>query len=147
MPADDLSGNYLESKNIPDCGQGGKIVSKIEFPQCWDGINLDSPDHISHMAQANIGSCPATHPIAIPHISLNIYYKVTSAEGTKNWRLSSDNYAKSGYNAGYSNHADWINGWDEGVMNKIVNQCLKMGLDCGNHHLATTPGVGNEIIF
>jgi hypothetical protein len=35
---------------------------------CWDGKNLDSPDHQSHMyntvndAFANSGECPASHP-------------------------------------------------------------------------------------
>jgi hypothetical protein len=123
------------SKNIPACPQGAVIVSHVSFPQCWDGVNLDSPDHISHMAEQVGGKCPATHPVGIPWIALNTKYAVTSPNGTADWRLSSDNYAKSGYNAGYSSHADWINGWDEKVMQGIVKNCLQAGLDCGNHML------------
>ncbi len=123
------------SKNIPACKQGWTIVTHVAFPQCWDGKNLDSPDHYSHMAYPSGGSCPVTHPVAIPEIILNTKYLVTSAEGTKNWRLSSDNYAVNTYNAGYSGHGDWINGWDEKVIAGIVKNCLNAGKDCGSHML------------
>lgn len=127
-------------KNIPNCKQGRIIVEHVSFPQCWDGVNLDSPDHKSHMAEADVSfttpnKCPASHPIAIPAISLNIQYQITAAEGTANWRLSSDNYAKNAYNAGYSAHADWVNGWDEKVIAGVVKNCLNTGKDCGSHML------------
>ena len=32
------------------CAPGTWLVMSVEFPQCWDGVNLDSPDHKSHMA-------------------------------------------------------------------------------------------------
>lgn len=123
------------SKNIPACPQGAVIVSHIAFPQCWDGKNLDSPDHHSHMEYASRAGCPSTHPIALPEITLNTKYSVTTNTGTQHWRLSSDNYKSAGYNAGYSSHADWINGWDTKVMADIVKNCLNRGVDCGNHML------------
>ena len=129
--------NAYNGRAFPNCAQGRLIVTHITFPQCWDGVNLDSPDHKSHMAEANIdlttpNKCPLSHPVAIPSISLNIKYEITNPEGTANWRLSSDNYAKNGYNAGYSIHADWVNGWDEKVMAGIVKNCLNTGKDCGS---------------
>ncbi|KAB5546946.1 hypothetical protein GE09DRAFT_1223973 [Coniochaeta sp. 2T2.1] len=40
------------------------------FPACWDGKNLDSPDHQSHIYNTilttgfvNGGPCPTTHPV------------------------------------------------------------------------------------
>ncbi len=129
------------SKTIPACKQGWTIVTHVYFPQCWDGKNLDSQDHVSHMANSSNGGCPATHPVAIPAISLNTKYLVTSTQGTKNWRLSSDNYPVNGNNAGYSGHGDWINGWDETVIAGIVKNCLQAGKECGSHKL----GDGNVI--
>ena len=128
------------SKYIPACPQGWTIVEHIALPQCWDGKNLDSPDHKSHMTDVNPdlktpNRCPESHPIAIPSITLNIKYLITDPKGTANWRLSSDNYAKNGYNAGYSAHADWINGWDETVIKGVIKNCLNAGKDCGNHML------------
>ena len=141
-----VSGNYAcrnsanvtvgSGKSIPACAQGNTINSDVEFKQCWDGKNLDSPDHQSHMADIAPGAvCPASHPVVIPHISLQIGYKVTDASGTQNWRLSSDNYAKSGYNAGYSSHADFVNGWDETFMAGIIKNCIAAGMDCKAHLL------------
>lgn len=125
------------TKHIPVCGQGWTIVTHINFPQCWDGKNLDSPDHQSHMTYSNndYGGCPATHPVAIPSITLNVKYLIASSTGTKTWRMSSDNYPVNGNNAGYSSHADWVNGWDEKVIAGVVKNCLNAGKDCGNHML------------
>jgi Domain of unknown function (DUF1996)/Domain of unknown function (DUF4124) len=128
------SGIYVEiSDAIPECVQGGKMTMHVSFPQCWDGKNLDSPDHKSHMAYPpNDGSgCPATHPVTIPAITYNVTYDITAPEGTANWRLSSDNYAKNGYNSGYSLHGDWVNGWDQNILQTFVSRCLNAGLDCG----------------
>lgn len=26
------------------------IMTSVRFPTCWDGVNLDSPDHMAHMS-------------------------------------------------------------------------------------------------
>ncbi|KAK4153217.1 hypothetical protein C8A00DRAFT_43844 [Chaetomidium leptoderma] len=57
------------------CPEG--ILTTIAFPPCWDGQNLDSPDHRSHVAYAdgdyNQGAaCPASHPVHIPEVMLEI---------------------------------------------------------------------------
>lgn len=46
-----------------NCPNGLRL--QIIFPACWDGVNLDSPDHKSHMAypdRLDNGKCPTTHP-------------------------------------------------------------------------------------
>lgn len=112
------------------CNVGDVIQFTIQFPQCWDGKNLDSPNHQDHMRYENYYSgCPTTHPVAIPQITMNVFYTVKKASRTTTWRLASDNYPFDGKNAGYSSHADWVNGWDEATMAGIVNNCLNKGLD------------------
>lgn len=44
------------------------LRAQIVFPSCWDGKNLDSSDHQSHMAYPvggfpDTGDCPEDHPI------------------------------------------------------------------------------------
>jgi Domain of unknown function (DUF1996) len=119
-------------QTIPDCPVGSQLLAKVIFPQCWDGVNLDSPDHKSHMSYPigeGGGACPASHPVAIAEITYNIYFDVTQTGQTRSWRLASDNY--SGL-AGYSMHADWWNGWQPQTMQALVNNCLRTGLDCGS---------------
>lgn len=122
---------------IPDCEQGDIVEIRLVFPQCWDGQNLTSPDHRSHMAypaqaQAPVtgtGECPATHPVAIPEISYNFGIRVTQETGpSSTWRFATD--APDAPRGGYSLHGDWMNGWDAQTMESIVSHCLNPGLEC-----------------
>ncbi len=123
-----------QGSSIPNCGVGDEVVQVIEFPQCWDGVNLDSPDHKSHMAYANPSrpGCPASHPVPLPQITFNIHYPVKSANQASYWRLSSDTYSGP---AGYSAHGDWWNGWDQNAMEAFVRTCNNQALDCKSHLL------------
>lgn len=64
------------------CPQG--IRASIVFPSCWDGKNLDSPDHRSHMAYSPGGAvlananCPTTHPVRVPQLMYEMQWDTTS---------------------------------------------------------------------
>jgi hypothetical protein len=116
------------SPSIPNCPVGNEMFMSVEFPQCWDGVNLDSNDHRSHMAFASNG-CPADHPVAIPVISYNIHYPVKEANAPLHWRLSSDMYDPS-LPGGYSGHADYFFGWKPDVMNTFIADCIQNSSDC-----------------
>ena len=112
---------------IPNCAVGDTIMADVIFPQCWDGVNLDSPDHKSHMAYGNNYGCPSDHPVAFPEITVRFTYMVTDASTATDWKLSSDNYAGAG---GYSLHADWYNGWDTTINSTFVTNCINGNMDC-----------------
>ncbi len=114
------------------------VIMVVVFPQCWDGINLDSADHKSHMAYAGgyttDNGCPTTHPVLIPSITYNIRYYVPAGSDTANWRLSSDSYPDTSP-GGFSGHGDWFNGWKPEIMDLIVKKCLNARMDCGSNSL------------
>lgn len=64
----DYGGTPTQHRSFPDkhCPYG--IRAEVTFPSCWDGLNLDSKDHKSHMAYpigtVESGPCPADHPVA-----------------------------------------------------------------------------------
>ncbi|MGC4027925.1 MAG: DUF1996 domain-containing protein [Steroidobacteraceae bacterium] len=126
----DVNGEQGEvSETIPNCPAGSKLSLSLIFPNCWDGVSLDSPDHRSHMSFPENGLCPASHPVAIPTVTLNIAYAVPAGSDTSRWRLSSDMYPES-IPAGYSFHGDiWFN-WNEDVMNTWLKNCVRAGNDC-----------------
>jgi hypothetical protein len=131
----DASGTGPQTQNIPvTCATGNTIWASVMFPQCWDGINLDSPDHKSHMSYPVSGSCPATHPVAVPEITVNVQYAVTDMSALARWRLASDTYDSS-IPAGYSSHADWFNGWKPQIMDAFVQNCDQPPKDCHAHLL------------
>lgn len=119
-------GDY--SPSIPECAAGDVMVMTVQFPQCWDGVNLDSADHQSHMAYASpsAGGCPASHPVPLPEVTQNFRYTVPP-DGMNGWRLASDMYDGA---AGYSGHADWFNGWDASIFQRVIDNCYARGLDC-----------------
>jgi hypothetical protein len=54
-----------ETNEMPDYNCPDGLRSQVFFPSCWDGKNLDSPDHQSHVAYPasgayNDGPCPST---------------------------------------------------------------------------------------
>ena len=135
---------------IPQCAGGEAIWAAVLFPQCWDGKNLDSPDHKSHMhyggdqagPTALSNGCPASHPVLLPLITLTVVYPAwTDPEQWKHARLSSDMYdrAKPG---GYSLHGDWFNGWDPEINKAWTVSCLNAGKDCGAELLGDNRRMG-----
>ena len=85
---------------MPTCPLG-TLALHVNFPDCWDGVNLDSPDHKSHMAYAGKGkTCPPTHPILLPRIRVNVRYPTTGGPTAV--------LASGGQ---FSGHADFFNVW------------------------------------
>lgn len=135
----DCHGNYIgHPGSIPQCSSKADALNMVvEFPQCWDGKNLDSADHVSHMAYPSNGKCPSTHPVPIPAVSYNVLYPVRDVKG---WHLSSDMYDQS-KPGGFSAHGDWFEGWDPAVSKAFVKNCVNKAVDCHSHLL----GDGREI--
>ncbi|HEY4303861.1 MAG TPA: DUF1996 domain-containing protein [Gemmatimonadaceae bacterium] len=128
------SASSANSATIPNCKVGDAVRLTVIFPQCWDGKNLDSPDHKSHMSYPNYNSskrstCPAAFPIPVPEMTEHFDFPVLPGVSPSTWRLSSDMDASKA--AGLTAHADWMMAWDSATMNSLVVNCLNKALDCG----------------
>jgi hypothetical protein len=125
----------MSGKSIQNCAVGDILIAEVWFPQCWDGVNLDSPDHKSHMSYLTSALvCPSTHPVAVPQITFNIEFQVATRDQALRWRLSSDAY-DSKVAGGYSMHGDWFNGWKKDIMDAWVRGCNQASRDCHAHLL------------
>ncbi|KAJ3164086.1 hypothetical protein HK101_000528, partial [Irineochytrium annulatum] len=124
------NGNSGRGKPIPqDCK--GQIRGQIHFPSCWDGVNLYKSDqsHTSYAYDKNGkiqfdgGLCPSTHPIR--HV--NLFMEVWWSTGDKQFPTVYGNdyrYTLSTYDVlGYGWHADFMMGWEQGVLDHIMNDC------------------------
>jgi len=98
----------------------------LRFPDCWDGVNLDSPDHKSHMAysrretSAALRTCPPTHPRLVPKLGLTLRYPT---KGGSTVKLASGGISSA--------HADFMNGWDQSKLEALVSDCLVADRYCG----------------
>jgi hypothetical protein len=120
----------------PD-GSFNRIGAVIGAPSCWDGKNLDSPDHRSHVAYAGYGDwgyfkCPTTHPKVIPTFTMGVWYTVD--RNTNKWRLSSDSMVP-GAAPGSTLHADWFGAWDNTAEAMWTDNCINKLLNCSGGDL------------
>ena len=117
---------------IPDCLPSDSLRLNVVFPQCWDGVFLDSTDHKSHLAYPTWNDgCPSSYPVAIPAITLNVVWRVPST-GVGSLRLSSDSPQAA---SGSSAHADFWEAWDPATRSAFVVNCIQAGKDCGVRQL------------
>jgi uncharacterized protein DUF1996 len=100
-------GGKLRVSVLPQCRVSEALELRIHFPNCWNGKTLDSPDHKRHMAYSVNGVCPKTHPTPVPTVALILIYDSVP----KRARLASGKFGL---------HADFINGWDEDVLEQLV---------------------------
>ncbi|KAL0482213.1 hypothetical protein AKO1_013303 [Acrasis kona] len=112
---------YIPNKNCP---QG--LRAQVFFPSCWDGVNLDSPDHRSHMAYPSLidnGDCPTTHPKRLVSIFYEVMFSVNDFKDMW-WNSTKHPFVFSnGDPTGYGYHGDFLNGWDVNVLQKAVDNC------------------------
>lgn len=111
------------SAAIPSCPAGTYLSAKITFPSCWDGVNLDSADHKSHMAYPNRQECPVTHPVGLPALGIRLRWKAA-----RGGIPSSELALSSG--GQLSMHADFWNVWSPSVMRWLVDNCLNATRNC-----------------
>jgi hypothetical protein len=110
---------------IPDCGTADAELV-LTFPNCWDGVNLDSANHKSHMFYGQGLNCPATHPVLVPEMSFRFRW-AASGPGV---RLSSDAMSGHAMPGGTTAHGDFINTWDDSELARRVSDCLNVAHVC-----------------
>lgn len=135
----DLSGAHADDPDWTErpsffehnCPDG--MRAQVFFPSCWDGVNLDSSDHKSHMAYPiqdfNEGDCPESHPV---HFASLFYEMIVSVDkfdywGPGTWVLA------NGDTTGYGHHGDFQNGWDVDLLQNAIDNCADTNgnvLDC-----------------
>ncbi|GAA1364136.1 DUF1996 domain-containing protein [Catellatospora chokoriensis] len=112
--------------NWPICDGKATLHYIMQFPDCWDGKNLDSPDHKAHVSFGRGNACPRTHPVKIPAITFDIAYG--SQGSAAGFYLASDKDGKSAS----SMHGDAFVMWDVDAMNKRTKNCVQQRRTCDN---------------
>lgn len=131
-----------------NCPIGARLGAVISAPECWDGKNLDSADHRSHVAYSKyIGQayaqCDAAHPYVIPTFTLGAWWSVDAdldRSGTwggtfNSWHFSSDNMPGMPMKPGTSFHTDWFGAWSDTVLQMWHDNCINKLLNCSGADL------------
>ncbi|WP_033312574.1 DUF1996 domain-containing protein [Streptomyces iakyrus] len=115
----------------PLCPEGSSVVRTSNFQSCWDGQNIDSANHRTHVdfVEAD-GSCSNGFK-AIPQLQVRLVYDVQAPQinnGQVQNAFAVDSFPEQLHKA-ITDHNDFINFFDENVMNEMV-QCINNGEDC-----------------
>jgi len=138
-----LGGTSGETKGFPTSTCTNLIRAQIYFPSCWNGIDLDPPDHKSHVAYPidnyNGGRCPQTHPVAIFSIFYEFFYDSSAIKDIHEFVLA------NGDTTGYGYHGDFIMGWtDRDALQHAHANCINAA-DCPT--LGNQPGAAVPLIY
>ena len=144
-------------KTLPEvatvCPVGAQIIARVTSPSCWNGRDLDSPDHRSHMdfkkrdRMTGKVSCPSTHPYLVPTYTMGVMYRVDAtldrsgdlSTSRQTWHFSSDRMAgMTPQISGRTFHADWFGAWDDDILKEWHENCVDKLLTCNDGDLGNT---------
>jgi len=110
--------------NRKSCGSVNKFFPKkrcdeikisMALPRCWDGINLDSSNHMSHIVYPKgepfEGKCPNSHPKRLPFLEIDIRYRNYKG-GPHEFSDGSGDF-----------HTDYLSGWDSEFLQSVLDNC------------------------
>ncbi|ALV33141.1 DUF1996 domain-containing protein [Streptomyces sp. CdTB01] len=118
--------NKVQLKDkYPICPAGSKIVRSFALSSCWDGRNIDSADHRSHIVNAdpNTGACPNGFK-AVPQLTERLVFTPPNQN-----KFAVDSFPGQQH-APITDHADFINVMSDQLMQQAVN-CINSGRRCG----------------
>merc|ERR1711884_392593 len=92
-----------------------ELEMSMRMPNCWDGINLDSPDHRSHVAYSENSEpdspCPRSHPVQLPQV--RVFTRIQPYSG--GIHVFSDGTGLF--------HSDYFSGWEQEFLQKVLDEC------------------------
>ncbi|GAA4579202.1 hypothetical protein GCM10023194_04210 [Planotetraspora phitsanulokensis] len=107
----------------PLCPRGSMVMRVLDFPSCWDGTNIDSANHRTHVVfPAANGRCAAGTK-AIPQLRMTLGYSVPRGAS-----FAVDAFPEQLHNP-ITDHADFENVMPARLMNTVVN-CINRGRRC-----------------
>ncbi|EXJ91739.1 hypothetical protein A1O3_00289 [Capronia epimyces CBS 606.96] len=122
-----LEHHGLRNKGFIDSTCEDGIRAELLFPSCWNGKDLDSSNHTTHVAypsEVKYGTCPEGFPVKLPILFYETIYQTPLFAGMDGQFVFSN-----GDPTGYGYHGDFICGWDEGVLQDAIDNTICTSLN------------------
>ena len=116
-----LEHHYMRDKAFLDANCFDGLRFELMFPSCWDGKNIDSPNHKDHILYPELrktGACPDGFPVKMPQLFYETIYD------TYSFRNESGTFIlANGDPTGYGYHGDFMAGWDPDFLQHTIDTC------------------------
>lgn len=120
-PEGSLYRHFLPDNAYLDANCTDGVRFELMFPSCWNGKDVDSSDHKSHMAYPSLvmtGYCPSGFETRL----VSLFYE--TIWNTYAFKARDGQFAiANGDPTGYGYHGDFIQAWDPGFLQQAVNTC------------------------
>ncbi|KAL1961909.1 hypothetical protein VTN77DRAFT_942 [Rasamsonia byssochlamydoides] len=123
-PEPSLHRHFLPEKSFLDANCLDGVRFELMFPSCWNGKDVDSPDHKSHMAYPSLvmdGDCPEgfeTRLVSLFYETIWNTYAFKDDDG--------EFVISNGDPTGFGYHGDFIQGWDPDFLQQAVDTCTSL---------------------
>jgi hypothetical protein len=110
----------------PVCPRGRQVERILDFPSCWDGQNIDSANHRTHIVFPNpaTGACAAGQK-AVPQLHMVLTYNVRAAQSRA---IALDSFPEQ-LHSPITDHADFENVMSATLAKRLV-YCINRGSRC-----------------
>jgi len=113
--------HYIRNKTFIDENCPDGLRAELVFPSCWNGRDLTSANHKSHMQFPELvqtGACPPGFPVRMPVLFYETIFDV------KQFRDYPGRFVLSNGDAtGYGYHGDFIAAWDPDFLQNAIQVC------------------------
>lgn len=115
----------------------GGLTKLFSYISCWDGENLDSPNHMDHVAYPANGTfesggpCPSTHPVRIPQLMFETIWDTRQFNNQSDWPTDGSQPFVWSMNdeTGYGNHGDYVFGWKDDSLQRTMDSACYVNCD------------------
>ncbi|KAF9793126.1 hypothetical protein BJ322DRAFT_100743 [Thelephora terrestris] len=125
----DFNGVSTKSNFLPETPCPSGVRAQLNFQSCWNGKDVDSSDHKSHVSYRSggpdSGDCPSDFPVNLPRIFNEMYYD-TGSFNNKTSQAKNPNQPfvfSNGDATGAMYHGDFYMGWERATLQRVVDEC------------------------
>ncbi len=115
------------TEKYPICPEGSKVERIHNFPSCWDGKNIDSANHRTHVVFPDANGRCGQGFVAVPQLQITLVYDIPhDIQVKKQYKV--DAFPEEKHNP-FSDHDDFANVMSQSIMNTLVG-CVNSGKNC-----------------
>jgi hypothetical protein len=113
--------HFMPNKTFLDANCPDGLRLELMFPSCWNGKDVDSDDHKSHVAYPDLvitGTCPEGYETRLVSLFYETIWNTYAFKDVDGYFALAN-----GDPTGYGYHGDFMHGWEDGVLQQAIDTC------------------------